>query len=67
MDIDSARLLQYHAASLPVLREHQAEKKTTQTDIVAEVVRNGARALELGHDADRSSRGAKAMLLDVLT
>jgi hypothetical protein len=65
--MDSARLSQFYAASLPVLRDHQAEKKTTQADIVAEVVRNGARALELGHDANRSSRGAKAMLLDVLT
>ena len=66
MDIDSSRLAQFYAANLPVLRDHQAEKKIDQTDLVAEVLRNEAGAIELGHDAERSGQGAKALLLDVL-
>jgi hypothetical protein len=66
MDIDRARLAQYHAANNPALREHQAEKKqTSRADLVAAAVRN-ANLLEFGHDAGRSGRGAKALLLDVL-
>lgn len=67
MDIDSPRLTQFYAANLSALGDRRAENKVDQTDLVAEIVRNEAGALELGHDAERSARGAKALLLDVLT
>jgi hypothetical protein len=66
MDIDSARLAQYHAASLPVLRDHQTEKMNAEAELAAQAAPNPAELLELGHDAGRSARGAKALLLDVL-
>lgn len=64
MDIDSARLSQYGAASLPVLRERDAEQPADKADLVEQAVQQSD--LEFGHDANRSSRGAKALLLDVL-
>lgn len=63
---EAASLRQFQANNVAAVRQHVAQLVAERSDRKVQSVKNTADLLEYGHDAKRSSAGARALLLDVL-
>jgi len=63
---EAASLAQFHANNVAAVKQHVAQLQADRSDRKVQSARNTADLLEYGHDPKRASRGAQALMLDVL-